>query len=275
MRDLFNFLFAFRNTVLFLVLMSISFVLLIENNAYHGSWYFSTSSQLSGDILTLRSDIADYVHLKSENEKLRTENAQARSRNRDSYSPVENKYVRIQDSIFQQEYRYLDARVINSTFSKQQNYLTLGGGKDAGIKPDMGVIGHDGVMGVVRHCSDNYSLAMSVLNTQLEISVEMERSGYFGILVWDTNDPTTASVRDIAKHADVQIGDRVITRGSGGIFPKGIAVGDVIETVAEPGANYLDITIRLAQDLTRSSHAYIVLDLNKLEKDSLESIVDQ
>jgi rod shape-determining protein MreC len=273
MRDLFNFLFAFRDIVLFVGLMTLSFILLINNNTYHGAWYFTTSNEISGDILTFRSDLADYVDLKRENEKLRTENANARTRHRSSYSPVANQFVRIQDSIFRQEYRYLDARVVNSTFSKQQNFLTLAGGSKAGIAPDMGVIGHDGVIGVVQQVSENYALVMSVLNTKLEISVEVERNGYFGILVWDSNDPTTASVRDIAKHADVRVGDRFITRGSGGIFPRGQTVGEVVEATSEPGANYLDIKIRLAQDLTRSSHAYIVTDLYKQEKDSLENTV--
>ena len=75
---------------------------------------------------------------------------------------------------------------------------------------------------------------------------------------------------DIAKHARIAIGDTVETRGGDGIFPAGVPVG-VVETVKnEPGSNYHDITIRLTEDMTRSGFVYVVEDLRRMERDTLE-----
>ncbi len=273
MRNLFNFIYGQRNTILFLLLLLASFFLLFNKNNHHRAWYISTSNQLAGDALTFRSDVRNYMDLKQENDKLRAENGDARGRHKSAYSPVESKIVRIQDSIYRQVYRYADARVVNSTFSKQQNFLTLNAGSKKGIVADMGVLGHSGVIGIVKQSSEQYAVAMSVLNTQLQFSVEIERTGHFGLYSWNTNDPTTASVIDVAKHAPVQKGDQVITRGSGGIFPRGIVIGEVVDVISEPGANYLDIKMSLTQDMTRTAHAYIVMDLHKMERDSLENLV--
>ena len=275
MRNLFNFIYDQRHTLLFLLLLLASFFLLFNKNNHHRAWYISTSNELTGNMLTFRSDVRNYMDLKQENDRLRTENANARSRHKSAYSPVESKLVRIQDSIYQQVYRYQEARVVNSTFSKQQNFLTLNRGLKKGLAPDMGVLGHNGVIGIVKQSSENYAVAMSILNTQLQFSVEIERTGHFGLYRWDTNDPTIASVIDVAKHAPVQKGDQVITRGSGGVFPRGVVIGEVVDVISEPGTNYLDIKMKLMQDMTRTAHAYVVMNLHKMEQDSLENLVDQ
>ena len=66
------------------------------------------------------------------------------------------------------------------------------------------------------------------------------------------------------------MGDTVETRSGDGIFPAGVPVG-VVETVEdEPGSNYHDITIRLSEDMTRSGFVYVVEDLHKMERDTLQ-----
>jgi rod shape-determining protein MreC len=100
--------------------------------------------------------------------------------------------------------------------------------------------------------------------------VQVRRTGHFGLLYWNTNDPRTASVIDIAKHARVQVGDTVETRGGDRIFPAGVLVGVVTEVNVQPGSNYHEILIELAEDMTRSTFVYVVKDLQRAERDTLE-----
>lgn len=275
MRDLLSFLYRFRNTLLFLLLMGIALSMLFDGNAHHRARWINSSNAFVGDLYRMRQEVTSYANLKEVNLALAKENKDARNRHRSAYAPVESRYVRIHDSIFEQRYRYVGSRIVNSTTSKQKNYLTLDRGKDAGIRPDMGVVGSDGVIGVVSHVSEHFALVISVLNIDLQISVEVERTGHFGLLSWDTSDPRSASVIDVAEHATVKVGDRIITRGSGGLFPKGILIGIVTEVNEDPGSNYLAITIALAEDLTRSAHAYVVLDLLRDERTGLEAQAEQ
>lgn len=270
MRDLFRFLYRIRNFLLFAVLMILAMVLLANNSVHHRAAAISSSNATVATIYSWRKEITDYANLKEVNRRLAEENAIWRNRHRSSYAPVEDLYVRINDSIFRQEYAVISAKVVNSTWHKQKNFLTLNKGASSGIKPDMGVIGSDGIVGVVRAVSPHFASVISVLSPDLKTSVQMRCTGHFGLLYWDTNDPRTASVIDIAKHARVQVGDTVETRGGDRTFPPGVAVGVVSFVEQQPGSNYLDITIELAEDMTRSGFVYVVKELQLAERDTLE-----
>lgn len=270
MRDLFRFLHRIRSTLMFLGLLLVSLVLLYSGNEHHQARAISSSNALVGTIFTWRKEITDYTSLKEVNRKLAEENAGWRNRHSNAYTPVEGPFVRINDTIRQQQYRTITAKVVNSTWHKPKNYLTLDKGGKAGVHGDMGVIGPSGIVGVVRDVSPSFASVISVLSPDIKTSVQMRGSKHFGLLFWDTNDPLTSSVIDIAKHARVAVGDTVETRGGDGIFPAGITVG-VVETVENaPGSNYHDITVRLSEDMTRSAFVYVVDDLQKMERDTLQ-----
>lgn len=270
MRDLFRFLHRIRSTLIFLALLVISLVLLYNGNAHHRALAISSSNTVVGTIYTWRKEITDYTGLKEVNRKLAEENAMWRNRHISTYSTVESHFVRIHDTIRLQEYTVIPTKVVNSTWHKPKNYLTLDKGSKAGLHGDMGVIGTEGIVGVVSDVNDGFASVISVLSPDIKTSVQLRRTGHFGLLYWDTNDPRTASVIDIAKHARVAVGDTVETRGGDGIFPAGIPVGLVEEVVDAPGSNYHGITIRLTEDMTRSGFVYVVEDLRRAERDTLQ-----
>ena len=272
MRDLFRFLYRARNTLLFLVLLGFSLYMLAGRNVHHRARAISSSNAITGTIYTWRKEITDYANLKEVNRRLAQENVDWRNRHRSAYSPVEALFVRINDTIRHQEYSYLPAKIVNSTWHKPRNFLTLDKGERDGLHPDMGVIGPEGIVGVVRDVSENFASVISVLSPDIQTSVQLRRTGHFGLLHWNSDDhgPQTASVIDMARHVQVQIGDTVETRGGDGIFPAGVLVGTVTEIGEIPGKSYHDITIQLAEDMTRSGFVYVVKDLHRPERDSLQ-----
>ncbi len=275
MRDLFRFLYRARNTLLFLALMLVSMLFLYDGNVHHRARAISSSNAFVGTLFSWRKEITDYANLKEVNRRLAEENAAWRNRSSSAYSPVEALFVRINDTIRQQQYSYLPAKVVNSTWHKPKNFITLDKGSTAGLHDDMGVIGPDGIVGVLREVSPHFSSVISVLSPDIKTSVQLRRTGHFGLLYWDTNDPRTASVIDIAKHARVLVGDTVETRGGDGVFPSGIPVGVVEEVTAEPGSNYHNIIIRLTEDMMRGGFVYVVRDLQRAERDTLQNVQEK
>lgn len=255
---------------MFLGWLILSLVLLYNGNQHHKAQAISSSNAIVGTVLSWRKEITDYANLKEVNRALAEENADWRNRHIGTYTPVEGLFVRIQDTIRRQEYRVVTAKVVNSTWHKQKNHLTLDKGTKGGVHGDMGVIGPNGIVGVVSDASPNFAAVISVLSPDIKTSVQMRRTGHFGLLFWDTNDPLTSSVIDIAKHARVAVGDTVETRGGDGIFPAGITVGVVESVEDEPGSNYHGITVRLSEDMTRSGFVYVVDDLRRMERDTLQ-----
>lgn len=270
MRDLFRFLHRIRSTLMFLGWLIFSLILLYNGNEHHKAQAISSSNAIAGTIFSWRKEVTDYANLKEVNRQLAEENAGWRNRHISTYTPLEGLFARIQDTIRQQEYRVITAKVVNSTWHKPKNFLTLDKGAKAGLHSDMGVIGPVGVIGVVRDVSPGFASVISVLSPEIKTSVQMRRTKHFGLLYWDTNDALTSSVIDIAKHARVAVGDTVETRGGDGTFPAGVLVGVVESVQDEPGNNYHTITVRLSEDMTRSGFVYVVEDLRRAERDTLQ-----
>ncbi|TXI78397.1 MAG: rod shape-determining protein MreC [Flavobacteriales bacterium] len=275
MRDLFRFLYRIRSTLMFLGWLIVSLILLYNGNEHHRSQAISSSNAMVGTIFSWRKEITDYTSLKEVNRRLAEENADFRNRHISTYTPVEGLFARIQDSVRQQEYRVITAKVVNSTWHKPKNHLTLNKGTKAGVHGDMGVIGPNGIVGVVRDASPGFASVISVLSPDIKTSVQLRRTGHFGLLYWNTNDPLTSSVIDIAKHARVAVGDTVETRGGDGTFPAGVLVGVVESVEDQPGSNYHDIVVRLSEDMTRSGFVYVVDDLRRAERDTLQKAHDR
>jgi rod shape-determining protein MreC len=274
MRDLFRFLFRQRNNLLFLALMGISISLLVNGNMHQRAQAISSSNAVIGTIYSWRHDITEFTDLRAVNVQL----AQALAAERASAhaaAPPKDSITVVNDSARAQHFSFITAQVINSTAHKERNYLTLDHGLNDGLRPDMGVIGINGLVGIVRDVSPHFALVTSILGNEYRTSVELTRTGHYGLLKWDTGDPATASMVDVAKYVPVQPGDLVATRGGDGVFPAGIPVGKVVAVNDDPGSNFHGITIRLSEDLTRSAFVHVVVDLMKAERDSLEAKAPQ
>jgi rod shape-determining protein MreC len=175
------------------------------------------------------------------------------------------------DTIHRLRYSFIPAQVINSTTHKEKNYITLDKGSLDGLRPDMGVIGTDGIVGMVRETSPHFALITSVLNPAHAASAQLKSTRHFGQLKWNTSDPRTVLLSDIDKHVPVAVGDTVVTRGSEGVYPPGIPVGIVEKVENDPSIPFHVIIVRLSEDLTRSGEVTVVGDLMRVERDTLEA----
>ncbi len=274
MRDLFRFFFRQRNNLLFLALMALSMYLLINGNMHQRAQAISSSNAVIGQLYSVRNEVAEYAGLREVNRRLAA--ALAAERNLRYSLPLRaDSAPPDTDSTGLQTYRFITAHVINGTVHKERNYITLGSGSLAGIRPDMGVIGMDGLVGIVREVSPHFALVTSVLGNEFRTSVRLKRTGHFGLLTWDTGDPAAASLTDVANHVPVSPGDTVVTGGNDGIFPPDIMVGTVTNVDDDPSSNFHGIKVHLSEDLSRAAYVHVVSDLLKAERDTLQAKVAQ
>ena len=88
-----------------------------------------------------------------------------------SYIQLQNGLVKINDTLFNQQYEYIPATVINSTLTKRNNYFTLNVGYAQGVKRGMGVFSEKGIVGRVHNSSKHFAVVKSVLTENINIDV--------------------------------------------------------------------------------------------------------
>jgi rod shape-determining protein MreC len=275
MRNLFRFIATYRLAFLFILLQILSFIFLFRSNSYHNAVFFHSAQHWIGSLYQWRSSVTQYFELQKENEELAEENARLRRKlHRYRKSPSFDLQGRA-DSSIEDRYEIIETRVINGTVHRRNNHLTIDRGSKAGVEPDMGVIGPNGIVGVVRHVSEHFATVLPVLNTNFRASVRLKRTKNFGILEWPGEHPKKASMVDVAKHVKVRKGDTVLTRGAASIFPPGIPVGKVQEVRTDPSKNYHRIQLELFTDLSSVHHVYVIGDKLKEEKEELEKKIEE
>lgn len=268
MQQIINFFIRNKNFLLFLFLLAISLGLTIQSHSYHKSKFVSSANFLTGSIYTVKSDISTYFGLRKENEVLLEEN----SRLKNLLQLSENDEVTIADStLIELGFVFRPAEVINNNFSKANNFLTIKGGKNQGLKPAMGVITSNGIVGITDQVGANFSTVLSILNSNSSISVQLSKTGHFGSLVWNGKDPNVLQLIDISRQAPVAIGDTISTDGRSTIFPKGISVGTVNDFSFDQSENFYIIDIALFNDMTRTENVYIIENKNAEEIKELET----
>lgn len=261
-----------KNFLLFALLFLISVYLTTQTHGYHNGKYVSSANFLSGNVFSAKSNVTGYFGLEEENQDLLDENKRLRTQ----LGALKNSVnlSTLDSTTLSSGYIYRSARIINNTYSKSKNYLTLKKGKKDSIKIDMGVISPKGIIGIVNATSKNFSTVQSILNTESQINAKLKKSNHFGTLVWDTKNPNIVQLIDIPRLAPVKVGDTVTTGGKSTIFPEGILIGTIQEYNLDEADNYYDLQIKLFNDMTSLKHVYLIENTNKEEILQLEKEVE-
>ena len=255
--------------IVFLLLQGFSMYLLVNNNTYQREAVVSTSNEVVGEIYAAYSNVTDYLTLGITNRLLAEENARLRRADSTSFYDASFKLMKVNDTLGFQQYEYITAKVINNSVSKVNNYITLDAGYNKGVRRDMSVISSNGVVGIVKDVSEHFCTVMSVLNSKTRISTMLKKNGYFGSTIWSGISPMMANLLDIHSHAKVSVGDTIVTT-SFSIYPKNIMVGRVAE-IGTSGESFKEIKVKLSTDFQNISYVYIVRDILKQERDTLEA----
>ena len=270
MKNLWLFFVRYNAFFGFLLFFIFSIVLVIRNNNYQQSTFINSSNIVVGSFYEKFNSWQAYLHLDKTNELLIQENALLRQRLQHFETLDSTKKTLTIDSTIQTQYEFISANVINNSINQKNNFITLNKGLKDGILPKMGVISSNGIVGTVEKVSEHYCTVKSLLNSGSRISVSLDTSSVaFGTLVWGNNiDSRYALVKDIPNHIKAHKGQPVYTSGYSTMFPKGIKVGQVVQTDLTSGGSFKDIKIQLTTNFVSLTHVYIVQD--KLAKEKLE-----
>ncbi len=268
MRELLKLFVKYSFFLTFLFFEGISIFLIFQNNSFQKSFFINSSRNITGYLYKNLQGYKEYFKLKEINYQLSQENIRLRSEifNKNFLSYTDIEHSEFSDPVYEDKYEYKLARVINNSIHKQYNYITLDAGKQDGLTSDMAVVSENGVVGVIINVSDHYSLVLPILNRYFRLSAKIKRNNYFGILEWEGTKYNQVTLREIPIHADVNIGDIIVTSGFSSIFPEGIIVGRIKE--AKKGdSNFYDIIVELASDFANLYYVNVIK--NRLQEEQI------
>ena len=278
MNNIFQILYKHLHWVVFIALEIICFVLLFSYNNFQSSVYLSTANEVTARLLKGRDKVTKYFGLAEKNHVLSEQNAQLQQRivelemlnaqyHLDSLAKTET----IQ-RIYRTGYHITPAQVIDKSVNKTDNYFTLDRGTSDGVAPDMGVMGVDGVVGVVFKCTEHYSLVMTLLNSNNSISCKVSGNNDIGYLQWEGGDPRYATLHDLPRYSNVTVGDTIVTSGNSSFFPEGIMVGTVEEKHHTTDGLYMNLKVLLSTQFVNLEHVFVV---SKMDAEEIIELQEQ
>lgn len=261
------FIYHYRAFFTFLVLELFCSWLIVQNNQYQGASFFNSANSFVAGVNGFSQDVREYFSLRETNKMLAEENTLLRQKLEQKKQVVEGVLT---DSSLIRRFDFVTAKVVNNSVSRFTNFVTLNKGSEEGIRAGMAVISPQGVVGKVKKTSRHFSVVTSVLNIDMMISGIMKRTGYFGTIQWDGENPNYTVLNYIPRHVDPQPGDTIMTSGYSEIFPQGILIGTIAEKSLSDGAPFYDLKIKLSQDFRNLTYVAVVKSNLLQEVDSLE-----
>ncbi len=280
MQNLLYFLLKWRPWMLFCIYVTISSIILFSGNPYQRSVYLTSANAVSASVYRSANNVTSYFNLHDINEDLQHRNAElerellaTRTRLR-QYEELEYAAKVPVDSALQR-YDFIIAHVINNSIHRPHNYITIDRGELDGIKPEMGVVDQNGIVGKVNVVGPHSARVISLLNDYLRISCKVKGTEQVGSLVWDGKDYSEALLEELPRHSTFAVGDTVITSGYSSSFPEGVPVGVIASEMRDHDDNFYTLRVKLFTDFSRLSTVRVVIDNMSDELKSVESDPDE
>jgi len=238
--------------LLFLIIEGFSVFLLLKNNGYQANEAINFSTQYTSLFYNYTTSFSDYVALKETNNYLINENAKL-------HTLLKNESTFADSTLMKNKhYNYYPAKVINSSVSKRNNFITLNKGLNHGIKSGMGVITNQGVIGVIHSVSKNYAIAISLLHRKSAIGIQLNKNNHNGILKWKGFNYKTVNINDFPNHIPIKVGDTISSNSHSIIFPEGVDIGAVENIRKNNDTGFYDVSVKLFEDFNQLNYVYIV-----------------
>lgn len=172
----------------------------------------------------------DYVWLtgiRQENRELKNKIEVLKSLNNQYIEAVEaNKRLRkLLDLRLKIDEPTIPAEIIGKDSTNWCKSILLDKGSKDGLIPNMPVVSHNGVVGKTHEVTAHTAKVLLMNDVNSSIAILIQRNRAEGILVGSGHQHSI--IKYFRRDIEVRKGDRVITSGMGGIFPKGLLIGTV------------------------------------------------
>ncbi|MCT8978242.1 rod shape-determining protein MreC [Clostridium sp. CX1] len=267
-----------------IVVLSVTFLILISRSikrdsiSYMGNGIGITFNSLQGGLYKFNTKVKDSVsfifsfsRVKEENEQLKKKNSQLESKALD-YDSLKNENERLREMLNfkdqRSEYNYIGCDIIGKSGSGLLDQFVINKGSKDGIEKQMIAITSQGLVGQVTSVGSNWAIVQTLANENLAVSGTIESTNDNSGIVKgykDSDNRLLAKLYYLPLDSSVKKGDVILTSGLGGLYPKGIRIGSVINVEEDKGKVMKNAVIKPYVDFNKLEELFIVLPKNKIE----------
>jgi rod shape-determining protein MreC len=149
------------------------------------------------------------------------------------------------------------ARVVGRDSSNWISALIIDKGKKDGLEKDMPVINEVGLVGKIVEVGNATSKMLLINDPDLKVAGLIQESREEGIVSGTLNGK--CKMYFLALTSEAVINNTVVTSGLGGIFPKGLLIGKIIDVYEDPSGLTKECLIEPAAKLSRLEEVLVIL----------------
>lgn len=191
--------------------------------------FLNAANELSGFIRSQWQFLGEAMRARRENQELRETN-QSLKRQIADLKEIKLENDRLRRLLkFQTEnsFKTISAQVIGHDVSHWSYYVTINKGTKDGIYPEMAVLAGEGLAGKVVDVTSHAASVILLMDTESRASALIQETRDVGLV--EGNGTPFLKLTYIDLHAQIQVGQTVVTSGLGGVYPKGIPIGQIVQ----------------------------------------------
>jgi len=224
----------------------------------------SVFTQVGYSIRHFGMGISDMITLYKDNQVLKDQNEELRAAiNKTTEIEAENTRLRalLDYKKAAPQFGFVVATVINRDPNTWSSVIGINRGTNDGLTKDMPVVTPQGLVGNIVEVYTNSAKVQLILDPRSAVGslVQRTESRVAAIVEGSGAKPATPRMVNLARDADVINGDIVITSGLGGIYPKGLLVGEVADVVDEAGGLLKYAVLKPAVDFDRLEEVMVIV----------------
>ncbi len=221
-------------------------------NAFEGfGRYFTSLDALYAENEALRSEQKELSDRLDRAEMLEAENERLRA-----YLEMKTQYP---------SFKMEEGMVISHSSGNYATSFTLNRGTVHGIAVNMPVVTPDGIVGYVTDVGLNWCMVSTIIETAGSVGAYLPRSGVTGIVSGDYSlkQQGVCKISYVDPNADIQVGDKVYSSGTGSVYPADLLIGEVISIEVDEYSRALIATVRPAVDFSDLQYMMILTGYEK------------
>lgn len=226
----------------------------VESLAAKAGYSFRQATSFTGQMITV---YRDNQALKAENEQLRQTNL--------NVSEISAENVRLRAMLDYKkgapQFDFVVATVVARDPGTWTSTIIINRGTEHGIGKDMPVVTPQGLVGNVVQVYNSTAKVQMILDPRSAVGALVQRSESRVAAIVEGNgaNPLAPRMVNLSRDADIINGDKIITSGFGGIYPKGLVIGEAVDVVNEEGGLLKYAILKPAVDFGKLEEVLVIV----------------